>query len=169
MEANLLITYEPTHKGSSEEEVKALLGKVGKNVQLTASPVEGVFLAKVDKPKAAVKELRKLCEKDPDRFAYTNRWVPVDKWVKADIKEMTKTIGELGAKIDQDEKWKLDLSKRQFDAPKDIIIKLTDLVDRPNVDLKNPDKIIQVEILGKKAAISLLNKDEVLNKASAGR
>ncbi|MBI5347627.1 MAG: hypothetical protein HZB66_03380, partial [Candidatus Aenigmarchaeota archaeon] len=51
MDANLLITYEPTHKGSSEEEVKALLEEVGKDVKIVDSKTDGIFLATVDKPK----------------------------------------------------------------------------------------------------------------------
>jgi len=31
------------------------------------------------------------------------------------------------------------------------------------VDLKNPDRIIRVDIVGNDAGISLLNKDEMLN------
>jgi tRNA(Ser,Leu) C12 N-acetylase TAN1 len=45
-------------------------------------------------------------------------------------------------------------------------MKLTDVVDRPNVDLNNPDKIIRVDIIGKDAAISLLKKQELLNTSS---
>ncbi|MBI5347639.1 MAG: THUMP domain-containing protein, partial [Candidatus Aenigmarchaeota archaeon] len=100
---------------------------------------------------------------------YTHRWVPIEKWVKSDMNEMTKAIAEMGKKIGRDEKWKMDFNKRQYDAPKDIIIKLTDPIDRPHVDLKNPDKIVHVEVIGKNAGISLLNKDEVLNTATAGR
>ena len=60
----------------------------------------------------------------------------------------------------------MNLSKRNYEAnTKELIVKLTDPIDRPNVDLKNADKIMQVEIIGKKAGISLLKKDELLEVA----
>ena len=43
-----------------------------------------------------------------------------------------------------------------------LIVKLTDVVDRKNVDLNKPKKIIKVEIIGKNAGISLLEPDELL-------
>ena len=43
-----------------------------------------------------------------------------------------------------------------------MIMKLTEVIDKPKVDLSNPDKIVQVEIVGKQAGISLLAKDELL-------
>jgi len=41
-------------------------------------------------------------------------------------------------------------------------VELTDVVDKPKVDLDNPDKVIQVEIVGDEAGISLLKEKERL-------
>jgi tRNA(Ser,Leu) C12 N-acetylase TAN1 len=41
-------------------------------------------------------------------------------------------------------------------------MKLTDVVDREKIDLKKPEKIIKVEVIGSNAAISVLNPDEQL-------
>ncbi len=59
----------------------------------------------------------------------------------------------------------MDIAKRCYEKyhTTELIMKLTEVVDRPKVDLKNPDKIIRVDIIGNDAAISLLNKDETLN------
>ena len=76
---------------------------------------------------------------------------------------MQKIIKSLQKGIRKTEKWKLDLHKRHFDMPStDLIIKLTEAVDKPKVDLDNPQKIIEVQIMGKKAGLALLNKDELL-------
>ena len=45
----------------------------------------------------------------------------------------------------------------------ELIMKLTEVVDKPKVDLDNPQKIIAVQIIGKKAGLALLNKDEILS------
>jgi len=67
-------------------------------------------------------------------------------------------------KIKKDEKWMMDIEKRYYDKLdfKELIVKLTDVVDREKIDLKKPQKIIKVEIVGKEAGISLLEPDEML-------
>ena len=42
-------------------------------------------------------------------------------------------------------------------------MKLTENIEKPNVDLKNPEKIVKVEIIGEHAGISLLYPDEILD------
>ncbi len=165
MEANLLVTYEPAHKGSAEQEAKALLEESGAKAEFLKSDTEGLFLVHTSGPKAVVKKLREICEESPEKFANTYRWVPIEKWTASDVSKMASVIKELVPKIGKNEKWKMELAKRHYDAGKDLIIKLTEPIDRPNVDLKNPEKIVQVEIIGKKAGISLLRPDEVLNAA----
>jgi len=58
----------------------------------------------------------------------------------------------------------MDIERRHTDFhERDLIMKLTENIDKPNVDLKEPDKIIKVDILGKETAISVLRRDEFLN------
>ena len=77
---------------------------------------------------------------------------------------MQKAIKSLVPKIKKDEKWMMDIEKRYYDKMdyKELILKLTDVVDREKIDLKKPKKIIKVEIVGKDAGISLLEPDEML-------
>ena len=61
MDANLLVTFDPTHKGKAEEEVKAALKEVGEEPEFKDSPVDGLFLLKTSKdPKELVKGLKGL-------------------------------------------------------------------------------------------------------------
>jgi tRNA(Ser,Leu) C12 N-acetylase TAN1 len=159
-EANLLITFEPVHEKSAKDEILALL----KGVKETAKVLkieEGLAEVSVKDARKAIKNLRGLTN---DKFMYTFYWWPVDKWCKADIKGMQTCIKKLQEGIKKSEKWKLDLAKRKTkkEYPQDIIIKLTEVIDKPNVDLSSPDKIIKVEIIGGKAAVSLLAKNELL-------
>ena len=78
--------------------------------------------------------------------------------------QLQKEIKKLQNGIKKNERWKMDLHKRHFERMHsiEIIMKLTEVVDKPKVDLDKPQKIIEVQIIGKKAGLSLLNKDEVL-------
>lgn len=159
MDANLLVTFDPAHTGSAKEEATKLLEEAGEKPEFLESKIGGLFLIKVGDAKKAVKSL----PRDKAKYKFTFHWSGVDKWCKSDIAGMQKVIKGLAEGIGKEEKWKMDLSKRQFDTPKDIIVKLTDPIERENVDLKDPDKIVKVDIIGKNTAIALLNKDEYLD------
>ena len=159
--ANLLVTFDPVHEGSAKTEITTLIKEVGKEAKIIKVEA-GLAELSVANARGTVKAVAKLSK---DKFNYTFYWWPVDKWCKSEMKDMQKVIKQLEKGIAKEEKWKMDLAKRKTtkEYPKDIIIKLTDIVDKPNVDLKNPEKIIKVEIIENRAAISLLAKDELLS------
>ena len=111
-----------------------------------------------------VKSLLKLCSKKPEFFEKTFHWVPIDKWCKSTVKDMQKVVKKLEKDIKKTEKWKMELNKRHYDKEDtvELILKLTEVVDKPKVDLKKPQKIIKVEIAGNKAGLALLKADEEL-------
>ncbi len=164
MNVKLLITYDPAHIESSREKVEMLFKEIKSKPQFLKSKYSGIFLLSVSKPKEVVKKLKVMSKKNRELFGKTYRYIPVDKWVKSEITDMQKAIKSLVPGIKDNEKWMMDLEKRhyhKFDF-KELIVKLTDVVDRKNIDLKKPKKIIKVEIVGKDAGISLLTPDELL-------
>lgn len=163
--ANLLVTHDPNHAGLAKEEVTAVLKKLDVKPEFLKSEIDGLFQITIKEPKKVVKKLTAVCKKDPSVFRTTFHWVPVDNWCKSTIDGMQKTIKSLVKDIKEKDKWKMDIAKRCYEKyhTTELIMKLTDVVDRPKVDLKNPDKIIRVDIIGNDAGISLLNKDEMLN------
>ena len=164
MDVKLLITYDPAHLESSREKVENLFKEIKVKPKFLKSKYSGIFLLDVSKPKEVVKKLKAISKKDRDLFGKTYRYIPIDKWVKSKIPDMQKAVKSLVPKIKKDEKWMMDLEKRYYDKLdfKELIIKLTDVVDREKIDLKKPRKIIKVEIVGNDAGISLLEPDEML-------
>lgn len=166
-EANLLVTFDPTHEETALKEISSLLGIVKEKADILKSD-EGVAEVLVKDAKKAVKQLSALCKKELDKFAHTFHWIPIEKWCKSEAAEMKKIIAELGKKIKKEEKWKMDLKVRKVKERPDeikLILSLTEGVDKPNVDLQNPEKTIKVEIIGNKAGLALLGRDEMLNVA----
>ena len=163
VEANLLITHEPSHAGSAKEEVEKALKAIKQKAKFLKSDVDGVFKLRVGNAKKIVKSLSKLKSKK-GMFEHTFYWIPIDKWITTNIKSIQKEIKKLQNGIKKTEKWKMDLHKRHFDDvhTTELITKLTEVVDKPKVDLDNPQKIIEVQIIGKKTGLALLNKDEML-------
>ena len=161
VDANLLVTHEPSHAGSAKEEVEKALKAIKQKAKFLKSNVDGVFMLRVGNTKKIVKSLSKLKSKK-GMFEHTFYWVPIDKWITTNVKAMQKEIKKLQKGIKKTDKWKMDLHKRHFDmASGELIMTLTEVVDKPKVDLENPQKIIEVQIIGKKTGLALLNKDEL--------
>lgn len=163
-DASLIVTYEPNHVASSKEEIETVLNEIKVKPKFLKSDFGGLFLLDVPKAKDVVKKLTALAKKDKKKFTRTYHYIPVEKWVKSEIKDMQNAIKPLVKKIKENEKWKMDLAIRHYNKHdfKELIVKLTEVVDRKNVDLDKPKKIIKVEIIKSKAAISLLEPDELL-------
>ena len=164
MDVKLIVTYDPAHIESSRDKVENLMKEIGAKPKFLKSNYNGIFMIDIPKPKEVVKKLKAICKKNQELFGKTYRYIPVEKWVKSEISDMQKAIKSLVPKIKADEKWKMDLEKRHYDKYdfNELIAKLTDVVDRKKIDLKKPEKIIKVEIIGKNAGISLLEPDELL-------
>lgn len=157
--ANLLVTFDPTHAESAKKEIEGLIKEVKGKADILSCE-EGLAEVSAGDARKVVLALGKLKK---DKFKHTFHWTPIDHWCKATIPEMQKVIKGLVKDINAKEKWKMDLGRRKTkEHERDLIIKLTDVVDRPKVDLSNPDKIIKVEIIGDKAGIALLKKGELL-------
>ena len=161
MESNLLITFDPVHEESAKAEIEAIVKETGKKAEIVKTE-DGLAELNAENPKEFVKALKTV---DKSKFNYTFYWWPVDEWCKSSVEEIQNCVKKIQENIKADEKWKMDLAKRKEtqEYPNDLIIKLTDVIDKPKVDLKNPDKIIKVEIIGDKAAVSLLIPEEIFN------
>jgi len=161
-EANLVVTYDPAHAGKAKEEINVILESLKAKAQFLESDVEGLFLLNAQSPKEITKKLN--TKSNAKKFNYTFHWVPIDKWVSSKPEDMAKAMKEIDAKMKPEESWKMDLTKRRYEGetPK-LIMKLTENINKPNVDLKNPQKIVKVEIIGKKAGVALLDRAELLD------
>jgi len=164
MNVKLIITYDPAHISSCTESVKKLMDTIGAKPTFLKSKYHGIFLINVPRPKEVIKKLKALSKKNKELFGKTYRYIPVDKWVSSKVTDMVKAIKSLVPKIGLNEKWKMDLGKRYYHKYdyNELILKLTEVVNREKIDLKKPQKIIKVEIIGSSAAITLLEPDELL-------
>lgn len=161
---NLLVTYDPNKSHTAKKEVQHLLETIRESPRIEETEISGIFQVTVQNPREAIKKLANLCKESANQFSCTFHWTPIDRWCKSDTAEMQHAIKSLADDIRDDEKWKMLIEKRHFDMhERDLIKSLTTVVNKPRVDLDNPDKIIKVDILGTKAGISLLKKDEWLN------
>ena len=166
-EANLLVTFDPTHQVSALQEIQDLT-KEAKDKASVISAEKGLAEVSVGDARKVVKVLSAVSKKNMDKFSHTLHWIPIDMWCKATVQEMQKEIAKMAKDIKQNEKWKMDLKVRRVKQKPDeikLVLKLTEVVDRQKVDLDNPDKVIKAEIIGNRAGLALLEKGELLNIA----
>ena len=166
-QANMIVTFDPNHRGTAELELREVLKQAGEKPQIGQTEIEGLFKVAVSDSRKAAAKIKSLCGSNPNLFSVTHHYTPIDRWCSSDISTMQKAIKQASAGIGQNEKWKMDLNKRHWDQLEGVklIMKLTDVIDRKEVDLDNPAKIMQVEIIGKEAGIALLTPKDVLDVA----
>jgi tRNA(Ser,Leu) C12 N-acetylase TAN1 len=163
---NLLITYDPQAEASSEAEARRLLDHAGtKKAKFRSSGVEGLFEVTVDgDAKQTVRRLSALCMEHPAWFMHTHRWIPIESWGKSDAKQLERSVAKAAEGIRENEAWALKVVKRHYPAPSpELIADLARFVHAPRVDLRNPDKIVRVEIVEGRAGVSLLQRGDWLH------
>lgn len=166
---NLLVTYDPNHKGTAQAEIKEAFGRLGERYELIDTDVDGLFKLKTQDARRVVKKLTDLCRRERQILATTHHYTPIDGWCKSDIADMQRLVKGLAANIGQNERWKMGINKRHWDKlhGTELIMKLTEVIDRPRVDLEKPEKIVQIEIIGNEAGVALLRTDELLDVVQA--
>jgi len=111
-----------------------------------------------------VQGLQKLFIKDPLAFQYTLKWVPTDFWTYSDMDSMKEAVMNVRESIHEGERWRMTVEKRRYTRYHkiEIIKELAELISE-KVDLKNPDKIVRIDIIGKYAAVSVLSTNEIFS------
>jgi tRNA(Ser,Leu) C12 N-acetylase TAN1 len=163
---NLLVTFHPNQAGLAEREVRRRIEDVGGTVEdVERSSINGVFCVKVaGNAKEVVTAIRSEMREDPEMLSHTFHWVPVDVWVDANDEDMIDAVNSAAEGIGERESWMMHVHKRRHPKhSEELMLTLTENIQKGRVDLKHPEKIIAVEVLGGRAAISLLTKEEIID------
>lgn len=164
---NVLVTFHPTEKVRAEVEVAERLKGADLVLEdMMGSSVPGLLLIRVSGDgKEAVRKLRAFASRFPELFLHTHRWIPIEEWVSSEPESMINAVKVFGSRIGDGDRWRMDMEKRHYDggSSPDIIIMLAEHVKNGIVDLDGPEVILQVQIIGETAGLSLVNEDEVLD------
>ncbi|MBN2454355.1 hypothetical protein JXB11_02310 [Candidatus Woesearchaeota archaeon] len=162
---NMLVTYDPNHRGIAEMELKEVMKQVGAVPRIAPTEVDGLFKVAVKDSRKTAVSIATLVMKNPAVFMSTHHYTPVDTWVKSEVPAMQQAVKKAADSIGNSERWKMGLNKRHWNKMDSVplIIKLTDVISKQKVDLNNPQKIVQVEIIGKEAGVALLKPNELVD------
>ncbi|MCP4761668.1 MAG: hypothetical protein GY870_07790 [archaeon] len=117
-------------------------------------------------PFEVIKELKKILLKDSDFFQYILKIIPIDRVVGTNLKLMKTTVNELlieKSEITSKGNFAINIRKRSTNLhTKEIIDEIAEGIEN-KVNLKKPDWIIQIEIIGEDVGISILTPDDIFS------
>jgi tRNA acetyltransferase TAN1 len=167
---NLLVSFGWRRFHAARMEIRSILEGLGdKNAIIKRTIAQGIAgVNTILDPRHVIKELYTMYNQDPSTFVYTLKWVPVDYWTTSDLEAMANAIIMLRSRIEKGEKWMMLVEKRRYTQYHkiDIIKHLAECIDE-KVDLRNPDKIVRIDIIGNNAGISVLKPGETFSISKA--
>ena len=141
------------------------MGELGDSEpKITITSMSGILTAetKLD-PVKVVKKIQELILDEPWVVRYCLRIIPIHRVTETKIEEIEEIILELVELIPEGDSYRISIEKRNSDiSSQELITKIANKI-KNKVSLENPDKIVQIEILGSKTGISILEKSDILS------
>lgn len=161
---NLLVSSARGNEREANDEIRYLLIELGDgSVRTDYAPVSGLTVAKTAlDPVRVVAKFRSILKYRPWEFRYILKVKPVEKVIPCDISTIGAAVLDKASKVGKDETFRVSLEKRQSHvSSREIIDAVASKIPR-KVDLRNPDKIVLIEVIGRVAGISVLSPGDIL-------
>jgi tRNA acetyltransferase TAN1 len=162
---NLIATSDQINISRASTELWIHLRAIGdESPRVNRSKVRGVVKGKTNlNPVEAIHKLRSLLRVDPSKFRSIYRVIPIEEVVETDVLDIVDIVKRLSSRIGKGESFRVTLEKRRTDLRSlKVIESVAEIIDRP-VNLKEPDWVVLIEILGKETGISVIRPIDILN------
>jgi len=162
---NLIITCARHLEPETKEEISRFLGDFGDlEPKIIITSMSGILTAETKLDSVdIVRKIRKIIEEEPWSVRYCLRIIPIQKLSKTAIDEIENSVDELINQIKQGESYRISIEKRNSNiSSQELITKIANKI-KNKVSLENPDKTIQIEVLGGITGVSILKKGEILS------
>ncbi len=132
--------------------------------QTSKTKIRGLIVAKTTlDPFVAVEKLHAILKERPYEFRYALRIVPIERVVPTDLEEIRRVAQELAAKIGEAESFRVTVEKRFTALHTQEIVEAAANGVKRRADMNNPDRILQIEVLGALTGIALLKPSDVIS------
>jgi tRNA acetyltransferase TAN1 len=147
----------------AQEELLDLLESLGDpkpDVEIT--DINGIVVAHTNLgPLVVIDSLRRLVKKEPWQVRYILRLIPIELMVRTNLDDLTDSVKSLSPKMHPQDTFRITIERRHTSLkPADIIARVASKIDN-KVQLKNPDWIVLVEIIGAFTGVSILRPDQI--------
>jgi tRNA acetyltransferase TAN1 len=141
--------------------LKEMLGDPAPIVGKTG--IRGLIAAKttVD-PCEVIEKFRAILQERPYEFRYALRIIPVEKVVPTDLDEVKRVATELAGNMRENETFRVTVEKRLTSLHSKDFIEAAATAIKRKVNLKNPDKILLIEVVAGLTGLALIKPTCVL-------
>ena len=161
---NLLVSSARGNEHEANSELWYLIAELGdRSAETSYTPVSGLTVAKTSlDPLKVVQKLRRTLKERPWEFRYVLKIKPVQKVVPTEIEAIGNAVSEKSVAIRDGETFRVSVEKRRSDVSSKAVIDAIATKIPRKVDLRDPEKIVLVEIIGDVSGISVIPPDGVL-------
>ena len=165
MKFNLLVTTSRYREDDAFDEILELLDVLGDNdPSIEVSSVSGIILVDtVLNPFQFVEDCKEMVRKDPWKFRYVLRVIPLEMNCKAELTEIHDIVNQLSRKIDAQETYRVLIEKRHSRLHSSEIISTVTSKLKMKVNLDSPNWIILIQIVKMVAGISILRPSQIFS------
>lgn len=164
---NLIVTTLRGQENLAAIELEDLLRYLGDEFpEVSVTNVAGLLTARTSlDPLDVVERVRKVMEDEPWRVGNLMRLIPVEEVVESDVEKISEAVERLSLKIPEGASFRITIEKRHTSlSSSDIIESAAKKINR-RVDLKNPDWIVLIEVVGAYTGVSVLRPDQIISLA----
>lgn len=161
---NLLVSSARGTEEEANQEMQYLLRELGDPTPTTDFvPVSGLTVArtKLD-PIMVISGLRRVLKHKPWEFRYILKVKPVEQVVPCEISAIGDAVVKRIKKVRPSETFRVSLEKRRNQiSSREIIDAVAQRIPR-KVELRTPDKIVLIEVMGNIAGVSIISPRSIL-------
>ncbi len=126
--------------------------------------VRGIIVARTSlDPYVAVEKLRELLSERPYEFRFALRIIPIERVVPTELEALKQASLELAQRIGENETYRITIEKRFTTLHSMDIISAIASEIQQKADMKNPNKILLIEIMGALTGLSLVKPHEIIS------
>jgi len=165
MDYNILATTEKITMSAASSQLWMNLRAIGDpKPKVSKSRIKGIVMAETSlDPIEAIIKLREHMESEVDRYDRLFRVFPIVSRVPTELEAIVEEVQKQAGVIEEGQKFRITLEKRETEFRSlEIIDPVAAVVDR-EVDLKNPDWVILIEVMGKMTGVSVMPPEGMLN------
>lgn len=164
---DLLVSYSWNHFYPTREEIMRILQSFGDPAaKVIWSSVMGIAIVHTSLDnREVIKQCHDLFKNESQPFQFAIKWAPVDYWCETSLAAIKEAIDlKIAPQIGEHETWGMKVKKRRWQQyhTSEIVEYLAADIKR-KVNLDQPDKLVWVDVLSKRTALSLLKPGEIFS------
>lgn len=162
---NLIVTTFRRQETIAVSELRDLLGYLGdKEAEVEMTKISGLITASTSlDPFYVIEKVSEILSNEPWRISSLLRFIPVEEVVPTRMEDIVEAASKLSRKIPEESSFRITVEKRHTSlSSQDIIKAVAEKIHR-RVDLKNPDYIVLIEVLGGVTGVSVIRPQQVIS------